>query len=206
MSDDPFDVLRQRFAALADLPEAEWQHFRMFLRERRYEPGCHLVREGRRDTTFFYIESGLVRLYHTRDGVEQTRGFDYEGRLTGSYESLLTGAPCAFSIEALEATRTFRFPGELMATLFDRHPCWDRIVRRQLEQQWIRNQDKERRFRLYDADAHYRLLLERDPPFLDRVPLRHIASYLGITPETLSRIRTRIRAERSGAVATIGHG
>ncbi len=189
------DGLRRRFESLADIPEGEWRFFQGHLLERTFTPGQRLLREGQYDPTVFFVVEGLLRLYHTRDGIEQVRGFDYEGRFTGSYESLLTGGPCAFSIEALERTRTLSFSGEILTTLYERHPCWDRVMRRMLEMQWVRHQDKERRFRLYDAEEHYRLLLEREPAFLHRVPLHQVASYLGITPETLSRVRSRIRRD-----------
>jgi hypothetical protein len=63
---------------------------------------------------------------------------------------------------------------------------------------WMQHQDKEMRFRVYGPEAHYRLLLERGSPLIGRVPLRHLASYLQITPETLSRIRRRVRVEPAG--------
>ena len=80
-----------------------------------------------------------------------------------------------------------------MAQLYDRHPCWDRVGRKLLEEQWRRRQDKEMRFRSYTAEEHYRLLIQRRSPLIERVPLRHLASYMRITPETLSRIRARLR-------------
>jgi len=191
--DDPAEPLHRVFRELADLPEPEWRHFREFVSERHFEVGEHLVREQQPGTTLHFILAGLVRIYHVGEEAELVRGFDFEGRFAGVYESVLTGAPSLFSIQALEPTHTLAFPGELLMTLFDRHPAWDRIGRKILEQQWLRNRDKEMRFRLNSAEEHYRLLIERNSPLLARVPLRHLASYLRITPETLSRIRTRMR-------------
>jgi CRP-like cAMP-binding protein len=193
MRDDPAAPLQRVFRELADLPEREWQHFRQFVSERQFDVGEHLVREQQSGTLMHFILAGLVRIYHVGDGIELVRGFDFEGRFTGVYESVLTDAPSLFSIQALEPTRTLAFPAGILTTLYDRHSAWDRIGRKILEQQWLRSLDKEMRFRLYSAEDHYRLLIERSSPLLARVPLRQLASYLRITPETLSRIRTRLR-------------
>jgi len=79
--------------------------------------------------------------------------------------------------------------------MYNRHPCWDRFGRRILEAQWLRQSDKARRFRVYSPEEHYKLLIERRSPIIDRVPLNQLASFLLITPETLSRIRARIRSK-----------
>lgn len=185
------EPLRSAFCELAPLPDSEWQHFRQFVHERRFHPGEYLSREGGPGGTLYYIVSGLVRYYYNGDGVERVRGFDWEDRFSGSYESVLTGGPAPYSIQALEPVRALSFSGDIFASLYDRHPVWDRIGRRILESHWVRRGDKEMRFRTLSPEEHYLLLLERDPPFMSRVPLHQIASYLRITPETLSRIRSR---------------
>ena len=138
-----------------------------------------------------------VRLYHNHDGRELLRGFDFENRFVTAYESVLTGEPAGFSVQALEPTTTLAFSGDALRALYDRHPCWDRVGRRVLEAQWIRQADKERRFRVHTPEEHYRVLLARRSPLIDRVPLNQLASFLQITPETLSRIRARIRDENA---------
>ena len=192
-SSDPTDVLRAVFCALADIPDVEWRFFRAHIRERQFRPREHLVREGLTHSHLFYVVSGLVRNYHNDEDGELVRGFDFEGRFAGVYECALAAAPSTMSVQALERTHTLAFPGVVMAQLYDRHPCWDRVGRKLLEEQWTRRQDKEMRFRSYTAEEHYRLLIQRRSPLIERVPLRHLASYMRITPETLSRIRARLR-------------
>ena len=188
-------MLRTACAEFAEVPESEWAHFWSQTRRRDFAAREHLVREGHRTTAIHFIVSGLVRLYYNRDGRELVRGFDVEGRWATVYESVLTGEPSTFSIETLEPTRTVSFNGNALKAMYDRHPCWDRFGRRILEAQWIRQSDKARRFRIYTPEEHYRLLIARKSPLIDRVPLNQLASFLQITPETLSRIRARIRDE-----------
>jgi CRP-like cAMP-binding protein len=185
--------LRSVFDSLADIPAREWDHFWSHVREHRFATRQYLFREAGPAPLILFILSGLVRLYHNEDGRELVRGFDYEDRFIADYESVLTGCPASFSVQALEPVHALAFPAPLLETLYARHPCWDRVGRRMIELQWLRQVDKERRFRLHSPEAHYRALIARQSPLIDRVPLNQLASFLRITPETLSRIRARLR-------------
>lgn len=199
-------ALRTACAEYAEVPEAEWRYFWSQTRCRDFNAREHLVREGHSTSTVHFIVSGLVRMYYNRDGGELVRGFDFEGRWATVFESVLTSQPSTFSIEALEPTRTISFSGHVLKSLYDRHPCWDRFGRRILEAEWIRQSDKARRFRVYSPEEHYRLLIARKSPLIDRVPLNQLASFLQITPETLSRIRSRIREAENQTAETASPG
>ena len=195
MAIDPESTLRAVFTELADIPHDEWRCFWAQVRERHFRPREHLFRQDKPAPYIHYILNGLVRLFYNEDGREIVRGFDYETRFVTAYESVLTGGPATFSCQAIEPTHTLSFTGDVLARMYNRHPCWDRFGRRILELQWIRQIDKDRRFRVYAPEQHYRLLLERRSPLIDRVPLNQLASFLQVTPETLSRIRARVRRD-----------
>jgi CRP-like cAMP-binding protein len=188
-------VLRAACLEISEIPEEQWRYFWAQTHIRDFGARTHLVREGYPTASIHFIVAGLVRMYYNRDGRELVRGFDYENRWATVYESVLTGEPSTFSIETLEPTRTISFTGDVLRALYNRHACWDRFGRRILEAQWIRQSDKARRFRVYSPEEHYRLLIDRRSPLIDRVPLNQLASFLQITPETLSRIRARLRDE-----------
>ena len=190
---DPETRFRAVFESLADIPEREWRHFWSSVRECRFAARQHLLREGHPTLSIHFVLSGLVRYYHNENGRELVRGFDYEDRFVTDYESVLTGQRASFSVQTIEPTRTLSYPAGLMSALYDRHPSWDRVGRRLLEEQWRRSADKERRFRILGPEAHYQALIERQSPLVERVPLNQLASFLQITPETLSRIRARLR-------------
>lgn len=188
-------ILHRVFNSYAEVPDAEWNYLARHLLDMSFEPREFLFREGEVGSLIHLIIKGLVRNFQNDDGRELVHGFDFEGRFVATYESLITGQPSHLSVQALEATVTVAIPGAVFLGLYHRHPCWDRLGRRILEDNTVRRYDKEMRFRRYSAEEHYQVLIQRRSPLIERVPLRHLASYLGIAPETLSRIRGRQRDE-----------
>jgi CRP/FNR family transcriptional regulator, anaerobic regulatory protein len=196
---DPADRLRAVMERFAAIPDDEWSWFHAHVRTRHFRRGEHLQREGSVIKRMYFILRGSTRTYYLSDGREAIRNFTFENRFAGS--TVMTGRVTHVSIQALEPTDTLEFPGDLLPVLYDRHRCWERIGRCVAEKYWLEKEEKELRFRLYSPEEHYRLLVEGRHLMTRRVPLRHLASYLGIAPETLSRIRARIAAAEPGAVA-----
>jgi CRP/FNR family transcriptional regulator, anaerobic regulatory protein len=189
---DPADRLRAAMERFAAIPGDEWDWFRAHLQRRHFRRGEHLLREGSTIRWMNFVLRGSTRTYYLADGRELTRNFTFEGRFAGS--SVLAGQAAHVSVQALEPTDVLGFPGDLLPVMYDRHRCWERIGRRVAEEYWLEKEEKEMRFRLHTPEAHYRLLVARGHLMTRRVPLRHLASYLGVAPETLSRIRARIAA------------
>lgn len=187
---DPADRLRGVLERYAAIPGEEWAFARGHLRRHRFAEGEHLAWEGRVSERLHFVLRGCVRCYYRTDGRETVRSFAFEGRFCGG--TLADGRASYVSVQALEPTDTLSLPAGLPRVLYDRHPCWERIGRRKAEEDWIAKEEKERRVRLHSPEEHYRLLLDAGSLMTRRVPLRHLASYLGVAPETLSRIRTRM--------------
>ena len=174
------------------------------LTERTFRRGDHLQRAGRPVTHLYFVADGLVRNYLLdSDGVERATGFVFTGDLAGDYSSaIVTRTTAAINIDALRATRVFVLPPSLLLTVYERHSCWDRIGRAIVERNVAKREDKEHRFRRFSPEEHYHHLLAHKPHLPAQVPLRHLASYLGIRPETLSRIRRRAKAAQPNASKT----
>jgi CRP-like cAMP-binding protein len=183
--------LRSRLAANAELPEAEWHYFRARLERLRLPREGHLIREGERETRIGYVARGVFRIYCTREAREINLGFDCEDRFVSAYESFVTRAPSTVAIQALEDAELLTFDRETLRAAYARHACWERIGRLMAEEQTLRKTRKERELRCLSPEERYLRLHERGLPWLARVPQYHVASFLGITPETLSRIRAR---------------
>lgn len=163
---------------------------------RDFPAGAHLLEAGQRAEWSFLVREGLVREYYLgASGEEHTRSFVAEGALTGSLLDLLSGAPAVTFIQALEPTRTVAFRYRDFDELTRRHPELERAARRNAEGLALRKTRREWQMLALTAGQRLEQWLEEAPALDARVTRRLLASYLGVTPEHLSRLR-RGRAER----------
>lgn len=175
------------------VPESEWEYVLPLLKERWFEKDETLVRAGEVAGSFFFIVKGLVRFFYlTEDGKEFNKHFAMENRYAGSFHSLVLKAPCGFFIQAMERTRTLVLPNPLLYELFERHACWERMGRKNAERLVILKEAREKELLLDSLETRYRRFLEEYPGLVDRISQYHIASYLGVTPVALSRVRKKI--------------
>jgi CRP-like cAMP-binding protein len=180
---------------LAAIPQEEWEAFIQHLSERVFEKNDYLVRAGEVANNFYFIVRGLVRFfYSTEDGKEFNKHFAMENGYAGSFHSLVLGEPCGYFIQALERTETIVLPNQVLNESYDRHPCWERIGRRNAENLAIFKEMREKEFLLDSLETRYRRFLKEYPGVADRIPQYHIASYLGVTDVALSRIRKKIKS------------
>lgn len=188
------EQLRAVLTAFADLPREEWEAFASRVERRSLDKGRFLVRQDRFAPDIWFLLSGLVRIFRREGRREVTLGFDCEGRWVGAYDSFLTGEPARCSVVALEPCTLLEVPGTLLRELPRRHPCWQELTVRLQERQLLQRIDKELRIRTRTPAQRYGDLVRSRSYLVQRVPQYLLASYLGIAPETLSRIRARMHA------------
>jgi CRP-like cAMP-binding protein len=129
--------------------------------------------------------------YQTTDGKEFNKSFVAENQFTAAYSAFLTDMPTRFSIQALEECHLLICDLHMVVNMFDRHDCWERLGRILAEQLFIKKEAREAEFLLDDAETRYRNFQKQYPGLEGRVAQYHVASYLGITPVALSRIRKK---------------
>lgn len=139
----------------------------------------------------FLIKEGAARIFHFKDGKEITSHFAFEGQSITAIDSLLQGERSKYSIELMEDSSLFSVSYEDMEAFFQTSILHERFGRLYLQQVYVDLVARIEDIQFHTAQERYSNLLEKHPQILHRVPLKYVSSYLGITQETLSRIRKR---------------
>lgn len=160
---------------------------------REHARGEYLLRGGERATQVMAVLEGLVREHYVdAHGVEHTRSFVREGEVSGSLVDLLSGRPAMTYVQALEPTRVLVFPYAELDALTAKHPCLTEVVRRSAEALAVKKTRREHDLLTKSADERYAIWRAEHRDLDRRVSRKLVASYLGITPEHLSRLRARV--------------
>jgi CRP-like cAMP-binding protein len=189
-----FVALKTALGHLVAPPEHEWQRFKQLFASRTLGKGEYFIRAGEVSEYSAFINAGLVRFfYQAPQGQEFNKSFVYENQFMGAYSAFLTQSQARFNIQALEECHLLVANTRHMVDLFDKHLCWEKLGRILAEQLYIKKEQREAEFLLDDAETRYCNFLHRYPGLEHRLAQYHIASYLGITPVALSRIRNKIK-------------
>jgi CRP-like cAMP-binding protein len=166
------------------------------VRPRELERGEYLLRAGKKATEVAVVVRGLLREHFVLpDGTERTKAFVTEGQFSGSLADLLTeGASRAF-IVADEPSRLLVASLDAYRDLAKRMPAWAQFTRRALEVLLLTKAEREYELLGLDAEGRYAGFAARYPGIEARVASKHVATYLGITPVHLSRLRRRRREQ-----------
>lgn len=144
----------------------------------------------------FFINEGLIRYYHIVDGEEVTGQFFFEGGWYCDYESFLFQKPSTAYVQALEKSEMLVVPRKRIYEAYDRTPKFERFGRLMAERAFIGLRKKTEGFTKRSPEERYLELMEQRPKVAQRVPQHYIASYLGMKPQSLSRIRKRILVKK----------
>lgn len=161
-----------------------------------YRKGEHIVREGERNSSLYLVAQGIWRGHYLRDGVDISLWFASEGDTLFSSWSYVADRPSLTSIEAMSDSTVFRISKQKMETFFTSSIAFANIGRIIFERQFLDMENWMINGGAAQAKQRYLALLEQNPELLQHVPLKHIASYLMITPQSLSRIRAGLSRKK----------
>jgi CRP-like cAMP-binding protein len=134
----------------------------------------------------------VLRGFYTLDGKEITYWFAFENDFVTSFHSFITQQPSVENIQLLENGEVWSISKDKLETLLAKHHELERLVRITYEKYYLRLEERFVNAQFKSATDRYRELLSQSPHILERVSLGYIASYLGISQETLSRIRSKL--------------
>jgi len=140
----------------------------------------------------YFLEEGLVRGYYNLEGREITHWFAFENDFFTSFHSFITHQPAVESLQFLEDSCTWRISKDRLERLCQNHHELERLLRIAYEKYYLRLEERFVNAQFRSATERYQDLLHQMPHIIQRIPLGYIASYLGITQETLSRIRRKL--------------
>ncbi|MEM6802891.1 MAG: Crp/Fnr family transcriptional regulator [Bacteroidota bacterium] len=180
----------QLLKSVAPLPDHEIEKFLDLGSAKSLEEGEYFIRAGEIPKKIAWVEKGLFRyVYINEEGKEFTKSLFLEHKILSSYSSMILGIPSYFYIEALEASNILSFDFEQWEELRKGHPAWTKFLLVLVQEGFITKEKRERELLLLDAEQRYRIFLQEFPGLDKRIKQSIIASYLGISPESLSRIR-----------------
>lgn len=139
--------------------------------------------------TIYFIKRGVARIYYFKDGIDITERFFFENSIIARVESLFTGKPSRKAIQILEDAEIIAINSTRLFKLYDDYPEIERLFRKIFETAYVETVNRIEGIQFHSAEERYHALLHEAPDVLMRVPLKYVASYLGITQVSLSRIR-----------------
>lgn len=173
----------ERLQFLADL--------QLIMKHDSYSKNHLLHVEGTICNHVFFIQKGLARAFYHKDGQEITAHFAVENGFITAIDSFIQRKKSRYNIELLEDSIVISISHQDLYQLLEKSSKYEKFVRMYLEQIYIDLAERLEDLLFHTAKERYNKLIQKMPNLLLRVNLKHIASYLGITQETLSRIRAK---------------
>jgi CRP-like cAMP-binding protein len=184
--------LKQILTQLVDIPESEMNSALHYFKPVSFQKGENLLSEGQICKTLYFINSGLTKSYLLNDGKEHIRQFAAENDFVVDLGSFLSQSKSSFYIQTLESTDALKITFEDLDKLFNSSLIFMKLGKVMAERSTINLIKRSVSLLKDDAKHRYLNLMKERPSLIQRVPQFMIASYLGVTPESLSRIRKEI--------------
>lgn len=186
------DIARELARKYSTMTHDELDILEGILEPVKYGKGEMILTEGEVCRGISYIEKGLVRQFYNKNGKEVTEHLSVDHTIFMCIESLFKEEPTRLQVEALEATQVYILPKSKLEASAIRNVNIQMLYRKILEESLIQSQVHADLMRFETAPNKYKRLCELSPQVVLRAPLTYIASYLQMTPETLSRIRSGV--------------
>ena len=186
------DVARELARRYSTMTHEELDVLEGILVPKKFQKGEIILHEGEVCESIYWVAKGLVRQFYYKNGKELTEYMATEDNIVMSIESLFTDKPSTQQMVALEPTILFALPKRELEHEAVRNVNIQMLYRKILEEWLIISQIHADMLRFESAQERYSKLVKRSPQLVLRAPLVYIASYLQMTPETLSRVRTSV--------------
>lgn len=188
---EQFQPLRTFFNNISLLNEPDWNYVADRLKIMNFSRGNLLTRQGSVENYTYFITRGVIRLYIESAVKDITLDIHFANDFANAYSSFLTRKPSHFNVQALTELEVIAISFQDLEDFYREIPTANYIARKMAEYTFIRKAMREVDLLTKSPTERYHDLLKFRPDILKYIPLNHIASYLGITPQALSRIRRK---------------
>jgi len=184
--------MKNKINQIASVPDEQINAILPLVSRALYKKEEYFSKAGDCPTHIGYIVNGLFRLFYIDiKGREYTKYFNTQNSLVVVYNSILIDQPSNLYIQALEDSEVLLINYKEWLNFAEPHICWQIFFRKFAEQAYLEKEKRESDLLCYDAETRYRNF-QKDFPGLDKeIKQHHIASFLGMSPETLSRVKKR---------------
>jgi CRP-like cAMP-binding protein len=187
---NPFILYLNSFANLSEDAQVAINNLTV---HKRLSAGSTLLANGDICKEFHFLASGLARVFYYKDGKEVIAWFTAERGIVSAIDSLFSGRPSIYNILLLEDSEIYSFQYYRLELLVQQFPVVERLGRLIVTNNYLLLDERMKLFAFCTAEERYDRMLQQLPDIFQRISLGHIASYLGITQEHLSRIRSSYR-------------
>jgi CRP/FNR family transcriptional regulator, anaerobic regulatory protein len=187
-----FQQFKTYLKSASFLMEQDCSLFEPFLKMKKLKSKDHFLEANNTCKEIGFINTGGFRVYYIIDGKEINTHFCFENEFVVDYDSFTQQKPSKYFIQALADTEIVTFNLEALSSAYDQSKNWERFGRRIAEYSYQMTTKRVESFLFLDGEQRYIQLLHDAPHIFEKVPLYHIASYLGLERESLSRLRKKI--------------
>ena len=186
--------IRQNFeqAIQQKISDEEWALFSSKLTRKEFPKKHTLLRSGQIENYLSFVETGVVRYFIPKIENDVTFTFVFDNNFISAYDSFITRAPSNYQIVTLTKTTLWRLTFNDLQTIYKETEVGNLIGRKASEELYLKKSRRELSLLNETAEQRYLNLFTEQPQLIQHIPLKYIASYIGVTPQALSRIRKRI--------------
>jgi CRP-like cAMP-binding protein len=184
--------IRKQFEQFVTIPDRDWETFTSKLVRREFPKKTIILHEGQTENHISFIEEGIIRFYIPKDGNELTFSFIFSDEMLCAYDSFLKRTPSPYCAETITHTILWSFTYADLQILYKEVPITNIIGRIATEEIYLKKANREISLLNDTAEERYLKIFSDKRNLINLIPLQFIASFIGITPQALSRIRKRI--------------
>lgn len=192
-----YPLLRKTLERKITFIESEWEDFSNYWKTVTFKKNEYITQLEQIEPYFYFVLDGVQRLYFLNDGQEHVLGFSYHGDFSGMFDSFLHQTPSELYLQAITDSQMLAISFNDYNLLLKKYRKFEQwaylfimdILRGRLK--------REIEILSCSAEERYRNLLNRSPHVIQQIPYKHLASYLGMTPETFSRMRKKVAQEKN---------